>query len=123
MARLNWSVAEGDAGSGSLGIVDQHIDPSELLHGLLHHFIHHRLIVGIGIHIRRKDQNPDPVEALQLFLRILQLLHIAPCDHEIRPFLCVSRGNPVPDGSAASVAQNGPSRSRDNCCLTCQKTH
>ena len=112
-------ICDGYAGSGSLGIVDQHIDPSESVNRLLHHILHDRFIVRTGADICLYGKYLDTVLFLKLFLRIRQLLYIASGQHQIGTFFCISGGNTVTDGSALSVTQYRSSSASDDCCLSC----
>ena len=96
-------ICDGYARGGSLGIVDQNIDPAESIHRLLHHILYDCFIVCPCADIRLYGKYLDAVLLLQFFLCIGQLLHVTTGQHQIGTFFCISGCNTVTDGSTLSV--------------------
>ena len=100
---LGGMICDGYAGSGSLGIVDQYIDPSESVNRLLHHILYDRFIVRTGADICLYGKYLDTVLCLQFFLRIRQLLYIASGQYKVRTLFGIRRCDTVTDGTALPI--------------------
>ena len=116
-------VGQGNAGSGGLSVVHQHVDAAELLDGQIHHILHHRFVVGARVHVGGHAEHLDAELGLQLLLGRLQLLHVAAGDDQVRALLGIGGGDAVSDGTGAAVLQCREAGAGDDGGLTFEKTH
>jgi hypothetical protein len=116
-------IGQRDAGRGGLGVVHEHVDPSERLDGLLHDVPDGRLVVPVRAHVGLHRQDADAVEPFQLFLGRFEFLDVAACNRQIRALLGVSGRDAVADGADAAVLETGFAAAGDNRCLALQDSH
>ena len=114
---------QSDTGSGSLCIVDQHIDTAESSNGLCNHVSSNSFVVGAGADISLNGQNLHTVQTLQLFLCVFQLLDITTGDDDVGTFLCVGSSDAVADGAAAAIGQSSAAGAGDDDGFTSKITH
>ena len=120
---LGSVIGQGDAGGGSLCVVDENVDAAELLDGLVDDVLDDSCVVCASVHVSSDDEDFNAVLALELLLGGLELLHVAAGDDQVAAFLSVCGCDAETDGASGAVLQSSEASAGDDSGFTLQKTH
>ena len=111
-------IGDRHTGSGSLRVIDQHVDSAKCIDCLLYNICHDCFIVRTGAYICLYRQYLHAIFAFDLFLCTVEFLHVSSGQDKVCAFLRIGSCDSISDRTAASVAQNRASTTCDNCYFT-----
>ena len=120
---IHGVVGDGHARGTGLGVVDDGVDATELLDGLVDNVLHDGLVVLAGGDIGLNRENLDAVLGLKRLLGSLELSNVTTGDNEVRAFLGKSDIDAVADGASRAVLKRGLAAAGDDHGLTSEKSH
>ena len=120
---LGGVVGERNARRGRLRVVHKEVNAPELGHRLVNNALRNRLVVGGRVDVCLRGQHLDAVSALELLLRGVEFLHVAPGDDEVCALFGERCGDAVADRSGGAVLERRKASARDDGRLSTVEAH